>query len=266
MCSVIRTTLAAIALTALAVPIVRADQSQTAAASIETVDPSLNRHQQELQPLMDLPPDEGFVTQLLMMRGHLRVGRALYEAGHRDIGAEHCSHPLKELYDDLAIQLADRDLPQFRAGLQALVEAAQQGLPAGDVAAAFDGAEAAIDATIDHIGSSKRMSAGFVARVAAGLVRVAQQEYEVSLADGQIRNEVEYQDSWAFYHEARTLIAGASEALAASDAAALAELNAQFEALALLWSSPDPAQQPVIDLALAIRTADRVDQLQQEFQ
>jgi len=258
--------LAAAALSASAVLPARADQSQGATAAIGgTADPSVPLHQPELRSLLDMPADESFVTQLLLMRGHLRAARALCEAGNQALGAEHGSHPLNELYDDLALQLEVRGLPPFQAELQALDDGIRQGGPASGIAGLFDRANSAIDAMIGSVDGSKRASAGFAARVAAGLLRTAQQEYEVSLADGRIENIVEYQDSWAFYHEARAVVAAAETALAARDAAALADMSAQFQVLAPLWSSFDPAEQPVVDLALAARAADRVDELRQRF-
>jgi hypothetical protein len=106
-------------LPALAQTAANTPQSADASAG-DGADPSLPQHQLEFRPLIDMPRDEGFVTELLLMRAHLLVGMALYQAGVQDQAVAHCSHPIEELYDDLALQLDDRGLPPFGGDLRAL--------------------------------------------------------------------------------------------------------------------------------------------------
>jgi hypothetical protein len=236
-----------------------------ASADTDATDALMLSHQPEFRPLIDMPRDQGFVAQLLLMRAHLRVGLALYEAGDMHAGAAHCSHPLAELYDDLALQLDDRGLPPFDGDLRALVEDFRAGASHETIRAATDKANASIDASIAAVDGGQRQSPGFVIAVAAALLQAAQQDYRNSLGDREISSVIEYQDSWAFFEEARFFVTAARPVLAARNAAALADLDAQLDSLAAVWPSMQPPKQAIAAPGTIERILARIAQLQGSF-
>lgn len=236
-----------------------------AAADTDPADSLMLSHQPEFRPLIDMPRDQGFIAQLLLMRAHLRVGLALYEAGDMHAGAAHCSHPIAELYDDLALQLDDRGLPPFDIELRTLADDFRADPSHETILAAANKANASIDRSIAAVDVGQRQSPGFVIAVAAALLEAAQQDYRNSLGDGNISSVIEYQDSWAFFEQARSFVAAARPVLAARNAAALADLDAQFDSLAAVWPSMQPPMQGIAAPATIERILVRIAQLQRSF-
>lgn len=253
---------AAMAVFPLAPSPVLADQSPTELT--DQGDPSISEHQIEFRPLLDMPADQGFVTQLLLMRGHLNACMELHEAGVPGQAAAHCSHPIDELYGDLGLQLDERGLPGFAGQLNAVVEALRSNRPEAEFLAAADGAAAAIDGSIAAIDPAVRSAPGFTIAIVTGLLRTAQSDYQASLVDGRIANIVEYQDSRAFLEQARRLVDDARELLAARDAAAFSSLQEELDGLSrLLPMQPPPDTKTGADRVAAI--VDRVDAMQTSF-
>lgn len=237
----------------------------SAASGNDTTDSLAFSHQPEFRPLMDLPSDQGFVVQLLLMRAHLRVGLALFEAGDLDSGMMHCAHPLAELYDDLAMQLDDRGLPAFDAELRAVIDGLVPGGSPETIRAAVVRANAALDASINAIDAAERQRPDFIFAVAVGLLKAAAQDYLNSLVDGRFENVIEYHDSWAFFYEARALVADARPTLASRNAAALADLEADLDRLVAVWPSMQPPKHSTADIDSIERTLDHVSALHGKF-
>src|SRR5262249_30210725 len=240
------------------------DPQQSADAS--TADPSLPEHQLAFRPLIDMPRDEGFVTELLLMRAHLTVGMALYGSGVQDQALAHCSHPLEELYDDLALQLDDRGLPPFGSDLRALTDRLHAQASPAEVNAAADKAKAAINAAIDAVDSARREAPDFVVTVATGLIKAAQQDYQSSLTGGTVTSPIEYEDSWAFFQEAHALLASSTAQLAAKNGAALDDLSAQIDKLASLWPTMQPPPQIFADAGYIGPILGHIESLRQRFE
>jgi hypothetical protein len=232
------------------------------AAVPDTADPAVSQHQPDFRPLIDMPPDEGFVTQLLLMRAHLWAGLALYDAGVNDQAVAHCSHPLEELYDDLAPQLDDRGLAPFGDELHQVVDALRRNKPQTEVVAAFGKAAKTIDKKIASVDGTVRNAPRFVAAVATGLLQVAASEYGASLTDGKVANIIDYQGSRAFLEQARLLVAGA---LAARNGDAFAEIQKQLDDLDRMVPPQPPADAAVVKLEQVAAAVDRVSSLQSSF-
>ena len=81
-------------------------------------------------------------------------------------------------------------------------------------------------------------------RSAIEVLRTAQSEYEISMADGRLVKPVEYQDSRGFVWQAERMI----EAAAATDAAARAKARTAFARLKTAWPSPMPPEKPVLEV------------------
>lgn len=234
----------------------RADQT--------TVDPSVSEHQVEFRPLLDMPADQGFVTQLLLMRGHLNACMELQEVGVPDEAAAHCSHPIDELYGDLSLQLDERGLPGFAAQLNSVVDALRSNRTEAEFLAAADAAAAAIDGAIAALEPGARSAPDFTLGVVTGLLRATESDYEASLADGRVANLIEYQDSRAFLEEARRLVDDARQPLESRDAEAFSGLQQELDRLTELLPL-EPPTDGAVGSAQVAAIIDRVDALQTSF-
>lgn len=135
-----------------------------------------------------------YIQQLLLMRGHIQAGAALYAAGEQGMAATHMKHPKDELYAGLLPAFKARDFAGFADDLDALANAVKGGAPASEVDAKLAAARAGIDAAIKAAKASPREALLAVAEV----LRTAGEEYDIGVKDGAIVNVHEYQDAYGF--------------------------------------------------------------------
>ncbi len=188
----------------------------------------------------EAPPDEAFLLRLLLIKGHLRIGRDLVELGRWNDAMPHFLHPAEEIYRDLAPALAERKLAPFDqdlAALAALVKAKTGGPP---FTAAHRAVAARIEAAIATLDAETRARPAFVLAVAERLLETAAAEYKGALDQGRVANPVEYQDSRGFVWTAEELVLAIGPALKARDAAAFAALTTGFAALKQAWPAAVP--------------------------
>ena len=104
------------------VPAAHAGPTQLA----ETAKPAEKPHQHEggeggeQGNAIDAPPDEAFMLRLLLIKGHLKVGRELVEQTRWNDALPHFLHPAEEIYKSLAPALAERKIAPFDQDLAAL--------------------------------------------------------------------------------------------------------------------------------------------------
>src|SRR3954453_5850065 len=84
----------------------------------------------EVDAFEGAPPEVGLIGRLVMMKGHLRVGRELWRQGDHDTAAGHFLHPLVELEGDVDPELQRRQLRPIKPELEALGAAPEKGEPA----------------------------------------------------------------------------------------------------------------------------------------
>lgn len=166
--------------------------------------------------------DVAFLTQLALVRGHLRAFVELYHAGAYEHASTHVKHPESELYAKLIPAFEARGTDGFAGELTALVNAntAQSG-----VDEAYANAKAAIEYEYTTISTKN----GLLAIVA--LTKVAADEFDIAAEDdGSIGNLHEYQDAFGFLSVAKELLEGSSPS---SDAerAAVDDAKAQIDTL-----------------------------------
>ena len=135
-----------------------------------------------------------YLAQLMMLRGHLKAGTALYVAGEGSLAAAHMKHPQDELYATLkpAIEAyGARDIGEQLSDLAASVEG---GMPVERVEEAFANVRAVSTAAIE---ASKPELKDIL--IAASLtLNQAGAEYEAAVTDGRLINAKEYQDAYGF--------------------------------------------------------------------
>ncbi|GAD54152.1 hypothetical protein [Limimaricola cinnabarinus] len=158
--------------------------------------------------------DVAYLTDLGLIEGHLRAGITLYRDGHADLAATHMKHPEDEIYADLAPQIEERGADDFSAQLSALADAVKSGAPVEE-------AEAAFEALLERIAAARTMVSepGATFGSLEQVLRIAAEEYEIGIVDGEISNLHEYQDAMGFTE----MVRARAEDLAGSEDAAHAE-------------------------------------------
>ncbi len=161
--------------------------------------------------------DAAYLTALSLIEGHLRSGIALYRDGQTEMAQTHMKHPEDEIYTDLEHDLDERGATGFSDELAALADTVNSGAP-------VEAADAAFEAVLDRIAQARTMVSEPAAAFASleQVLRVAAEEYEIGIVDGEIANLHEYQDAHGFTETVRaqaTSLAGSeigSEAEAAA--------------------------------------------------
>ncbi len=135
-----------------------------------------------------------YIQQLLLMRGHLQAGYALYAAGDQNMAATHMKHPQDELYAGLLPAFEARGYAGFADALDALAVAVKGGAPANEVEAKLAAARAGIDAAVEGANATPRETLLAMAAV----LRTAGEEFDIGVKDDIIVNTHEYQDAYGF--------------------------------------------------------------------
>lgn len=177
--------------------------------------------------------DADFAMRLVLIEGHLQVGRELMEGGQTQNALPHFGHPVRELYSDMIPVLVHRHGQQFDRDLIALEALAARENNSEMFRTAFDAALAKVHAARDLIPAEKWASDEFVLGLVADTANVASQEYRHALVGGRIDSLIEYHDARGFIFRLHDILAdhqGADPRL--SQAAALvAELRTFVEPL-----------------------------------
>lgn len=191
----------------------------------------------ELGAFDNLSEDQQLQGSLGLIRGHLSVGRELYQAGRGGDAVPHFLHPAEEIYDGARPVLDTRKVG-FEADLDALVALARAKAPAADIAKALDKVEQAISKAEATIPAADRTKPAFLTPVIATLLRTAASEYAAAVEDGVITSPIEYQDGRGFYAIAKVYLARLSASTAASDPSGNAVKA--LEKLAPVWATLQP--------------------------
>lgn len=144
-------------------------------------------------------PEADYLAALGLIEGHLRAALALTEAEQQEMARTHAKHPGDEIYGDLRPGLDAHGAAPFDAELETLADALGSGAPLAEVRAAHAVVVERIAEAREHAagGASARLDA------AVQLARIAAEEYQIGVQDGEIANLHEYQDAWGFLQIAR---------------------------------------------------------------
>jgi hypothetical protein len=190
-------------------------------------------------------PDRAMTANLLMMKGHLRVGDELVRAGKWSEALPHFLHPIEELYGLVRENLTELDVAPFSDALDVLGRTVKR---QGDLAS-YDQQRAAVLASIDRalaaVPEKERQEPSFVGGVAIDVLNTAAEEYGEAFDDGRLANPVEYQDSRGFVAEAAALLRANSDTLTAANSQRMAAIMEQLAQLETTWPAVEPPEQPV---------------------
>jgi len=207
----------------------------------------------EEDALAGAPPDVALVGRLLMMKGHLRIGRELWDGGMKDEGGTHFLHPLVELWGDVEPELTPHGVKSFKGDLEALGAAADKG---GDVAGKFKTAIGDIDHAIKRAGAGVRKSPAALYDVTLRVLRTIAHEYGNGFEDGTIIAPVEYQDARGFGLALRDFLA----------ANAWSALQKEVGAILAATPQPVPPSQAKVSPAAMHQAVARVEALRARFE
>jgi hypothetical protein len=210
--------------------------AQPEEADVETTDPAA-------EPAAVFGAEEiGFGEALAQIRGHHDAATQLYDGGDVDLALVHAGHPIDEILASVASEL-DEHAPEVATELEASLEDVrtliEDGAGKSDVAAATEvTSELTFDAQEAVVGEATAAS-DYTGSVIAALLATTAHEYEEAVAGGDgISLLEEYQDGYAFLHEARDLyeeIVGEVESASTEEAEeieeAFDELDAAFPEL-----------------------------------
>lgn len=217
---------------------------------------------QEKDAFSEAPASEALVGRLLMLKGHLSVGKELYAAGRLDDAAPHYLHPAEEIYGLVEGELKKRKLNQFDKDLKALAELVKGKKPAAEVFAKQEAVVAKVDKAI--AGADKKAPA-FTMGVLPGVLATAADEYKEAFAEGKLVNVVEYQDARGFVTAARGYVSSHARDLSAKDKDAYGKLATNLDAIAKAFPTAVPPQPVVMDAGAVQALVSKVELLKGSF-
>ncbi len=192
------------------------------------------------------PEDVALGSSLAQIRGHHGISLVLYERGDRKGAAVHASHPTAEILDSIRGELVGLD-PSLAGRLARALERGQQavadGAPAARLATIYERAAAVtVDAQAAAAGADPE--AAYTGSVIAALLGTAGHEYDEAVHGARIELVVEYQDGYAFVHEARRMYRSVAAEVRSEAPEEAAEIERAWRDLARALASPQPPARP----------------------
>jgi flagellin-specific chaperone FliS len=174
-----------------------------------------------------------FAANLEYIRGHLDQAVANKEAGSNELAIAHAGHPVEEVY-----ALIEAEIEEHDAELNAQLEESLTGLAnqiSTMTAAQVQTEVSEINAMLDEVETAvlgEEMSdPEFGGMVAIAVLETAELEYEEAIANGEIVEMIEYQDSTAFIAQAEGIFTAIRAGLPEHEAGEIAEFFEQLNAL-----------------------------------
>jgi len=183
-----------------------------------------------------------FITNAEYIKGHLAQAVANKQAGNIELAIAHAGHPIEEVFSLMEGPLANVS-SQRAASLKAALEDLPNSIQS-DTAQAVSQKVTDITGMLDE---AVQVFAGKEAEeletkggVIIGLLETAESEYEEGVADGEIKEMIEYQDSAAFIARAEAVFTSIKAEMSEHEAGEIAEFFKQLDSLK--ESKADPSQ------------------------
>lgn len=210
-------------------------------------------------------PDAALQGRLLLVQGHVRVGRELVALGKYDEAMPHFHHPIEEIYTKIQAPLVRRGVTGFKASLDAASKAVMDKAPQAKTEAAITRVDKAVAAASAKIPAKVAAQPAFVFAVVAGLLQSAAGEYAEAVKDGKFVAVVEYQDGRGFLLEARDYLKAHEAVLKKKDAEGAQRLAELITELAPVWPAVQPPSAPVMGPGEVQALASRAELLKRRF-
>ena len=210
--------------------------------------------------LTGVEKDADYMVKLGLMKGHLLVAKELLALNKPKDAEPHIGHPVEEIYADVADQLNERKIKEFKttlATLQSLVKAGAK--DSTKVGTSFKESMQSVDSAIAALPAAQRQSPKFVLQVINGLLNTASSEYGGAIADGKIKAAIEYQDSRGFVTYANMLYEGIAASMSKDRPQEHKVISESFKQLLTVWPT-------VVPPASSVKTPIEVSKLIQDIQ
>lgn len=190
--------------------------------------------------------DVDYMLKLGLMKGHMMVAKELLDLGKPEQAEPHIGHPVEEIYADVEDQLNERNVKAFKNELIALQDRVKAGAKdANKTVAEYKASIQSIDGAISVLPDTQRKDHDFVLQVINGLLDTANSEYTAAIADGKVKEAIEYQDSRGFVMYANDLYKGIADQIEKEYPASHKVIVATMADLLKVWPTPIPPQKPV---------------------
>jgi hypothetical protein len=175
-----------------------------------------------------------FVSNIEQIRGHLDQALVNKESGNDTLAQTHTLHPIEEVYASIEEQIVSQN-GTLNETLSMALQDLSSSVP-NVMLEEFGGQIDSINMQLDNIvqtlvPSSELSNPAFNASVVARLLDIAGHEYEEAVANGTIREIVEYQDGQAFIHRAQSIFNSSASSINQSMAQEVEEVNELFSNL-----------------------------------
>jgi DNA uptake protein ComE-like DNA-binding protein len=211
--------------------------------------------------LTGIEKDADYMVKLGLMKGHLFVAKELLDLKKPKDAEPHIGHPVEEIYTDVADQLTERKVKEFKTTLIALEDLVKAGAKdMAKVTTNLNTSQQSIDLAIAALPAAQRQDPNFVLQVINGLLDTANSEYGASIADGKIKAAIEYQDSRGFIVYANTLYQGITASMAKNHPDVHKIIVDNMKQLATAWPAAIPPATPiktVADVGTLIKTIEQ---------
>jgi Helix-hairpin-helix motif len=200
--------------------------------------------------LTGVEKDADYMIKLGLMKGHLFVAKELLDLKKPKEAEPHIGHPVEEIYTDVADQLNERKVKEFKTtliALEDLVKAGAKDMP--KVNTNLVESQKSIDLAIEALPAAQRKDPKFVLQVINGLLDTANSEYGASITDGKIKAAIEYQDSRGFIVYANMLYKEIAAGMEKDQPAAHKIIVDNMKQLATAWPAAMPPAAPVKTVA-----------------
>jgi hypothetical protein len=190
--------------------------------------------------------DADYMVKLGLMKGHLFVAKELLDLKKPKDAEPHIGHPVEEIYTDVADQLTERKVKEFKTTLIALEDLVKAGAKDNSkVATNFKESMQSIDLAIAALPDAQRKNPNFVLQVINGLLDTANSEYGAAITDGKIKAAIEYQDSRGFITYVNMLYKGIAPSMAKDHPEDHQAITETLKQLTTAWPAAIPPAAPV---------------------
>lgn len=175
-----------------------------------------------------------FATNVEFIRGHLEKAIENKAANNTGLATAHAGHPVEEVYSLMTAEIEEHD-----AGLNTKLETSLNGLfeqiadlSLEEVESQVADINADLDAAVEAVvPASESDEPTFWAAVAIGLLETAEHEYEEGVVDGEVAEQIEYQDATAFMNRAKAVFEQIGADTPEHEAEEIEEFFGQLDAL-----------------------------------
>jgi Helix-hairpin-helix motif len=196
--------------------------------------------------LTGVEKDVDYMVKLGLMKGHLFVAKELLDLKKVKDAEPHIGHPVEEIYVDVADQLNERKVKEFKTTLITLEDLVKAGAKDNaKVTTNFKASMQSVDGAIAALPETQRKSPAFVLQVINGLLDTANSEYGAAITDGKIKAAIEYQDSRGFIVYANMLYKEIATAMAKDRPEEHKVITENLKQLTTAWPTAMPPATPV---------------------